>query len=147
MSDNTMVTATESFALPVENISRAAPLAARQFAVEVARILADTRCHQVIILDVGGTSPITDFLVLASGTSPRQMKAATDAAEEFGETVGYKTLSRVLQSNQWIVEDFVDVVVHVFSQDARYYYDLDNLWGDARRVDWERPANDVPKTT
>jgi ribosome-associated protein len=142
MSDHTMVTAPESQVLPDENGTQSAvapqPLAAKQFAVEVARVLADTRCHQVSILDVTGISPITDFLVLASGTSPRQMKSASDAAEEFGGTVGYKTLSRVVESSQWIVQDFVDVIVHVFSQDARGYYDLDNLWGDARRVEWER---------
>jgi ribosome-associated protein len=118
------------------------PMAAKDFAIEAARILADTRCHQVAVLDVTGISPITDFLVVASGTSPRQMKSASEAAEEFGATVGYKTLSRVTDSAQWIVEDFVDVVIHVFSQDARYYYDLDNLWGDARRVAWERPEKD-----
>ena len=116
------------------------PPAARDFAVEVARVLSDTRCHQVTVLDVRGISPITDFLVLGTGTSPRQMKSASDAAEEFGETVGYHTLTRVADSAQWIIQDFVDVVVHVFSQDARYYYDLDNLWGDARRVEWERAA-------
>jgi len=114
-------------------------LTAKQFAIEVARVLADTRCHQVRVLDVGGISPVTDFLVLCSGTSPRQMKSASDAAEELGDGVGYRTLTRVADSAQWIVQDFVDVVVHVFSQDARYYYDLDNLWGDARKVEWERP--------
>jgi len=145
MSDHTMaVTATETQTFPGEQaphgVTTPEPLAAKQFAIEVARVLADTRCHRVSILDVTGISPITDFLVLASGTSPRQMKSASDAAEELGDTVGYKTLSRVVESTQWIVEDFVDVIVHVFSQDARDYYDLDNLWGDARRVEWERPA-------
>jgi ribosome-associated protein len=145
MSDHTMaITALENHVLsgeqPVPGVSAPEPLTAKQFAIEVARVLADTRCHQVCILDVTGISPITDFLVLASGTSPRQMKSASDAAEEFGDTVGYKTLSRVVESSQWIVEDFVDVIVHVFSQDARCYYDLDNLWGDARKVEWERPA-------
>jgi ribosome-associated protein len=145
MSDHTMaVTASETQGSTtgeqaLQHVATPDPLTAKQFAIEVARALADTRCHQVSILDVSGISHITDFLVLASGTSPRQMKSASDAAEELGDTVGYKTLSRVVESTQWIVEDFVDVVVHVFSQDARYYYDLDNLWGDARRVDWERP--------
>ena len=146
MSDYTMVSAPESQIVPDEKVlhqvSTVEPLAAKQFAIEVARVLADTRCHQVVILDVTGISPITDFLVIASGTSPRQMKSASDAAEELGDSVGYKTLSRVVESSQWIVEDFVDVIVHVFSQDARYYYDLDNLWGDARRVEWERPAGE-----
>ena len=147
MSDHTMVTAPETQILPAEKDSASTPepMAAKQFAVEVARVLADTRCHQVAVLDVSGISPITDFLVLASGTSPRQMKSASDAAEELGDAVGYKTLSRVVESSQWIVQDFVDVVVHVFSQDARYYYDLDNLWGDARRVEWERPAGEQPE--
>lgn len=150
MSDYTMaVTALENQALPGEQaphcLPTPEPLAAKQFAIQVARVLADTRCHQVAILDVSGISPITDFLVLASGTSPRQMKSASDAAVELGDTVGYKTLSRVVESTQWIVQDFVDVVVHVFSQDARDYYGLDNLWGDARRVDWEQPTgNDGP---
>jgi len=144
MSDHMMsVTAPDNQVLPggqaSNGVATPEPLAAKEFAIEVARVLADTRCHQVCILDVTGISPITDFLVLASGTSPRQMKSASDAAEELGDTVGYKTLSRVVQSSQWIVQDFVDVIVHVFSQDARYYYDLDNLWGDARRVNWERP--------
>ncbi len=138
------VTVPETQALPHEQASQGVcapePMPAKQFAIEVARALADTRCHQVVVLDVTGISPITDFLVLSSGTSPRQMKSASDAAEELGDAVGYKTLSRVLESSQWIVQDFVDVVVHVFSQDARYYYDLDNLWGDARSVEWERPA-------
>src|SRR5580704_6340970 len=112
MSDHTMVTERESRTLPGGRTSRGVatpkPLPARQFAIEVARILADTRCHQVVILDVAGISPVTDFLVLASGTSPRQMKSASDAAEELGDAIGYKTLSRVVESSQWIVQDFFD---------------------------------------
>ncbi len=114
---------------------------ARQFAIEAARVLADTRCHNLSVLDVSGISPVTDFLVIATGTSPRQMKSACDAAEEYGEPLGHRTLARSGDdSGQWILMDFVDVVVHCFNQDARLYYDLDNLWGDARVVEWERPA-------
>jgi ribosome-associated protein len=140
------ISAPETQALPGDqahqNVSTPEPLTAKQFAIEAARVLADTRCHQVCVLDVTGISPVTDFLVVASGTSPRQMKSASDAAEEFGDSVGYKTLTRVVESTQWIVQDFVDVIVHVFSQDARYYYDLDNLWGDARPVEWKRQGAD-----
>ena len=111
----------------------------RQFAIEAARMLADTRCHNVVVLDVSGVSPVTDFFVLASGTSPRQMKSASDAVEEMGEPLGYRALSRVGDdSGSWILLDCVDVVVHVFNPDSRLYYDLDGLWGDAKRVKWER---------
>jgi ribosome-associated protein len=103
-------------------------------------MLADTRCHNVIVLDVTGISPVTDFLVLASGTSPRQMKSAADTLDDVAEPLAFRALSRVGDdSGTWIVADFVDVVVHIFSQEARLFYDLDNLWGDAQRVAWQRP--------
>ena len=117
----------------------ASGVTSRQFAIDAARMLADTRCHNVAVLDVSGVSPVTDFFVLATGTSPRQMKSASDAVEEMGEPLGFRALSRVGDdSGNWILLDCVDVVVHVFSQDARLYYDLDGLWGDAKRVTWER---------
>ena len=111
--------------------------AARQFAVQSARLAANTRCHNVVVLDVSGISPVTDFLVIATGTSPRQMKTVCDDLEEMAEGQNEKPLSRVGDdSASWTCIDFVDVVVHVFSQDARGYYDLDGLWGDAARVEW-----------
>ena len=105
--------------------------------MQSARLAANTRCHNVVVLDVSGISPVTDFLVLATGTSPRQMKTVCDDLEEMAEGHSEKPLSRVGDdSASWTCIDFVDVVVHVFSQDARGYYDLDGLWGDATRVEW-----------
>jgi ribosome-associated protein len=99
----------------------------------------------VAVLDVSGLSPVTDFLVLATGTSPRQMKSVCDQVEELAGPRDYKALSRAGdEGGSWIVMDFIDVVVHVFSQDARLFYDLDNLWGDARRVPWEELAPAAP---
>ena len=77
-------------------------------------------------------------MVIATGTSPRQMKTACDEVEEMAEGRNYKPLSRAGDGGtNWTCIDFVDVVVHVFSHDARSYYDLDNLWGDARKVEWK----------
>ena len=91
----------------------------------------------MVVLDVSGLSPVTDFLVLATGTSPRQMKTVCDEVEEMAEGHNERPLSRVGDdSASWTCIDFVDVVVHVFSQDARGYYDLDGLWGDAKPVTW-----------
>ena len=101
----------------------------------------------MVVLDVSGISPVTDFLVLATGTSPRQMKTVIDDLEELAEGQGERALSRVGDdSASWTCVDFVDVVVHVFSQDARGYYDLDGLWGDAARVEW-REESDAPAAT
>ena len=112
--------------------------AARIFAIEAARLAANTRCHSVVVLDVSGLSPVTDYFVIATGTSPRQMRSVADEIAEFGETRQFKPLTASgLEGGSWMLVDFVDVIVHLFSQDARQYYDLDNLWGDAKRIDWE----------
>jgi ribosome-associated protein len=127
--------------------TRQAPrVPARQFAIDAARMLADTRCHNVAILDVSGLSPVTDFMVIATGTSPRQMRTACDEAEELGEPMGHRALSRSEDSTgSWILIDFVDVVVHVFNQESRMFYDLDGLWGDAPRVTWEREEREAAR--
>jgi ribosome-associated protein len=115
--------------------------AARQFAIESARHFAATRSHNVVVLDMQGLSPITDYMVIGTGTSPRQMRTVVDQLEELAAPKGHHKLSRSGdESGQWIVIDFVDVVCHVFSQDARQFYDLDNLWGDAKRVEWEQAS-------
>ncbi len=111
---------------------------AHDFAVAAAKMAADTRCSNVVVLDVSGISPITDFLVIATGTSARQMRSVTDDIEEMAGPMGYKALTRAgYEGENWILVDFVTVVVHVFAGDARSYYDLDNLWGDGKKVDWQ----------
>ena len=118
---------------------------ARQFAVQAARLAANTNCQNVVVLDVTGLSPVTDFMVVATGTSPRQMQTVCDEVEEVGEGQNYKAFSRVGDdSASWTCIDFVDVVVHVFSPDARSYYDLDGLWGDAKVVEWQDSVGATP---
>lgn len=91
-----------------------------------------------MVLDVQGLNHVTDFLVLATGTSARQMKTVMEEVEEMGQTQGFAPLSRTgMESESWLLCDMVDVVVHLFSQDARMFYDLDSLWGDAKVVEWK----------
>ncbi len=112
---------------------------ARDFAISAARMAADTRCVNVVVLDVTKVSPITDYLVIATGTSARQMRSVCDDIEDMGKPQGYKALTRAGHDGEtWILVDFVNVVVHVFSAEARGYYDLDNLWGDGEKVPWQR---------
>ena len=112
---------------------------AKEFAVAAARMAADTRCTNVVVLDVSKISPITDYLVLATGSSARQMRSVCDDIEELAKPMGYRALTRAGHEGEtWILTDFVNVVVHVFSAEARGYYDLDSLWGDGDKVAWER---------
>jgi ribosome-associated protein len=112
--------------------------ASRKFAIEAARLSHNTRCQNVIILDMAGISPVTDFYVIATGTSARQMRTVCDELDELAVKMGFNSYHRSgYEGESWIAVDYVDAVVHVFSQDARMYYDLENLWGDAKRVKWE----------
>jgi ribosome-associated protein len=112
--------------------------AAKQFAIEAARLAANTHCNNIAVLDVRGLSPITDFFVIATGTSARQMRSVADEIEEMGEPKNFTPIGRNgYEGESWILTDFVDVVIHIFNGEARGYYDLDGLWGDAPRVDWQ----------
>ena len=119
--------------------------AARRFAVDAARLAAYTRCVNVVVLDVSRVSPVTDFFVLATGSSGRQMRAVANQVEDLGREQSFKPLGRHGHDGEsWVLTDFVDVIVHVFSPDARGYYDLDGLWGDAPVVDWQTGAPPPP---
>jgi ribosome-associated protein len=115
--------------------------AARVFAVEAARTLSDDKCEDVVVLDVSGISPVSDFIVIGSGTSERQMRSVLSHVEDMGQETGFPPF-RVSDDERatWLLADFVDVVVHVFEPNTRAHYDLEMLWGDSTRVVWERPA-------
>jgi len=114
---------------------------ARAFAVCCARVMEENRCEQIVILDLRGISPVCDYFVIATGTSERQMRAVADHVRERGKEIGerpYRTSG--YDEATWIVLDYVDVVVHVFNDHQRAYYDLDSLWGDSPHVPWEQSS-------
>lgn len=125
-------------------ISKSAPPApgdaARALAIECARLVRDDKCEDVQLLDVRGLSQVTDYLIVASGTSERQMRSVLQHVDELGSKHGYSSYrSHSDDRSTWLLLDFVDVVVHLFEPNTRAHYDLETLWGDAPRVDWERP--------
>lgn len=109
------------------------------FATHAARLLADSRCDDVIVLDVRSLSQVTDFFVIATGSSDRQIRSVAGDVEQLAAIEGHRALgTQGGESAQWLVVDFVDVVVHLFAPESRAYYDLESLWGDAARTDWAR---------
>jgi ribosome-associated protein len=87
---------------------------------------------------MSGISPVTDFHIIATGTSARQMRSVCDEIDELAEAQGFPSFHRSgYEGESWIAVDYVDVVLHIFSQDARQYYDLESLWGDAKKVEWK----------
>lgn len=116
--------------------------AARDLAVELARLFHDDKCTQVVVLDVRGLSPITNFIVIGSGTSERQMRSVLDHAVELAEGRGAQPYRLTKDAGaHWLIADFIDVVAHLFEPNTRAHYDLEMLWGDATEVPWRRPGH------
>ncbi len=112
---------------------------ARAFSILAARLCADLRCKDVRLLEVVNLSPVCDVLVLATGASARQMHSVGQQVEELAEQHDLKSIHSTKRSEggeRWIAMDLFDVVVHVFSEEARDYYDLDGLWPDAPEIKW-----------
>ncbi len=115
-------------------------LSGKAFAIEAARLARDDKCEQVLVLDVTDLSQLTDYLVIASGTSDRQMASTLQHIMELAKEHDLSSFGRDRDtSSTWFLADFVDVVIHLFEPNARAHYDLEMLWGDADRIKWERP--------
>jgi ribosome-associated protein len=92
-----------------------------------------------VVLDLEGISSFTDYFVICSGTSEPHLKAISGEIEEqLKAKHGVRAVSvDGFPASQWIVLDYLQVIVHVFRQEKREFYSLEDLWSDAQRVDWE----------
>ena len=109
----------------------------REAAVAAARSASAKQAESVAILDVHGLLVITDFFVIASGETERQVKTIVKEVEKALRDLGRKPVRREGETEgRWVLLDYVDIVVHVFADEEREYYDLERLWRDAPRVDW-----------
>ena len=112
---------------------------AKTFALAVARVAAGRHCSDIVVLDLKGKSPATDYFVIATGTSDRQMRAVADEICDAAKEQGQQRFGRAgYEQARWILLDFVDVVIHIFDSEYRDYYDLELLWGDAKRLKWDK---------
>jgi ribosome-associated protein len=103
-----------------------------------AELALERKGHDIVVLDLRGISTATDFFVLVSGTSDVQVKAIADHVVEELKTTGVRpTHVEGMRGARWVLLDYVDFVVHVFHPQARGFYQLENLWGDAAR--WDPP--------
>ena len=110
----------------------------RRLAVAIASAAADKKALDIVIMDVEGILSYTDYLVLCSGRSDRQVAAIADGVARAvrDEDNTRRPLGvEGSRGGRWVLMDFGDVVLHVFHEDARGFYDLERLWYDAVRVD------------
>lgn len=108
-------------------------------AVLMARAADDKKGADTAVLDVGPLLGITDMFVITSGTNDRQVRTIAEEVEAQVKRAEGRGPMRVegLDDARWVLLDYGDVVVHVFQEETRQFYDLERLWSDAPRIDWE----------
>jgi ribosome-associated protein len=106
-----------------------------------ARIADDNRGKEILLLDVRQATPLMDYLVIATAASRRQGNAiASEIDQEMKRLGEHKLGMEGSEEGRWILIDYGDFVVHVLSPEARTYYALEEIWGDALRVEWQEPV-------
>ncbi len=109
----------------------------KAFAMAAAEIAAGRHCRDVVVMDLRGKSPATDYFVIATGTSNRQMRTVADEICAAARGNNMQRFGRAgYEQARWILLDYVDVVIHIFDGEYREYYDLEILWGDAKRMEF-----------
>jgi ribosome-associated protein len=101
-------------------------------AVEATR---DKKALEIVVLDLRGLASFTDYFLICAGTSRRQIETIADEVrEKLGKAKRKPTHLEGYPRGDWILMDYVDFVVHIFTPQSRAYYDLERLWGDAKRL-------------
>lgn len=109
---------------------------AKEMVKTAVAALQDKKGEDIRVIDISGVTVIADYFIIASGSNPNQVQALVDNVEEQmykavyddPRVEGYNTAS-------WVLLDYNDVIVHVFSQDDRLFYDLERIWRDGKEID------------
>lgn len=109
-----------------------------ELAKKAAELLDNKKAMRLNVIKVEDISSLADYFVIASGTSNTHVRSLSDELEEKLKEEGVApTRIEGYRSNSWILLDYSSVVVHVFTQEARDFYDLDRLWADGEKVSFE----------
>jgi len=107
-----------------------------------AKIAADNKGRDIQVLDLRLCTPLFDYFVIATGTSRRQIHTLAEEIDAGLRAEGDERMGiEGYEASKWVVQDYGDVVIHVFDQDTRDYYKLEELWADAVKIDWEREGD------
>ncbi|SRR5690606_11296694 len=117
-----------------------------QVALAAARTAAENRGRDVVVLDMRKSTQLFDYFVIATGASRRQLHAMS---EEIDETLERELKDKRMNiegydESRWIVLDYGDVVIHLFDEETRQFYSLENLWADAQKVPLPFDENGKP---
>lgn len=110
--------------------ARTKVLQTEELAKCLARLIDEKKGQDIIIFDLKGISPITDYFVICTGLSEIHNRTIAESLIEYEKP----THTEGFEAGNWVLIDFIDVIVHVFSEETRQFYGLGRLWGDAPQV-------------
>jgi ribosome-associated protein len=112
--------------------------ASLQNAINCARLAAENKASDVVVMDLTGTTPLYDYFVIATGSSRRQIHNLAEEIDAAMAAAGNKRLGiEGYEAAKWVVQDYGDIVVHVFDKETRDYYELEEFWADGPKLDWQ----------
>lgn len=114
------------------------PLESKDKALKAARAAQDKKAKDILVLGLKGLTPMADYFVICSGESTTQVKAIAEQVEEKFDEADIKPLGiEGLKYSHWVLMDYGDVIIHIFEQETRTFYELEKLWIDAKRIQIE----------
>jgi ribosome-associated protein len=132
------IAAPEGGTLKLATTGQFVTLSALDRACLCARVAFENKARNILVLDMRGITPLYDFFVLTTGTSRRQIHTITEEIDAALRERGDLRLSvEGYEASTWVVQDYGDVMVHVFTPQTREYYAIEDLWADAPHIDWE----------
>lgn len=107
-------------------------------ALHCARAAEQYKARDLVLLNVSGLASFADYFLIGSGQSSRQVQGISDNVETALRQSGIRPLGIEGRSEgHWVLMDYGDVIVHLFYEPVRHFYDLESLWSDAERIEWE----------
>ena len=117
-------------------------VSSKDFAIEIARIADDKKADEVLVLHVGEVLGITEYFVLSGASNPRLVGAIADeVTSQLRERYGRSPIrTEGIREQMWVLVDYGDVVVHVFAEETRRFYEIERLYKDVPKVEWQEPS-------
>jgi ribosome-associated protein len=117
-------------------------VSSKVFAIEIARIADDKKADEVLVLNVGEVLGITEYFVLSGASNPRLVGAIADeVTSQMRERYGRSPIrTEGIREQMWVLVDYGDVVVHVFAEETRRFYEIERLYKDVPKVEWQEPS-------
>lgn len=121
-------------------------ISGRERAIACVREASLFKALDLVLMDVSRFSSFADFFIICSGKSSRQVQGIADNLEDKLRQVGMRPVGvEGKQEGHWVLMDYGDIIIHIFYEPIRYFYDLESLWAEAPRLEWEEGPGGAPE--